>query len=84
MMIRDRHSRSVPVQLARTKRANHKIMPFKGLVGSGRHMNFFDNWLKVFDIKCPGINITVPADHIKRVIVQVDNFGSRCARELLT
>src|SRR5215203_2324920 len=53
------------IEHARYKRADYKIVRFKGLMNSWRHMHPAGNRLKVVNRKCPRIEETIPADGIK-------------------
>src|SRR5262245_16492140 len=56
------------IEEARGKGANDVAPNLEGLMNRWRLMDRAGNWLKVLCIESKGINITVPAEHVERMM----------------
>src|SRR5687767_11088563 len=54
----------------RTERADDESVALECLVYRRRLMDAADDRLEVHDVECPWIEISIPADHIERMVVQ--------------
>src|SRR4051794_33196541 len=70
MVVRNRHSERVEVELARTERADDEVLARERLVRRRRLMDAAGDRLEVVDRKGPREEIAVPADDVEWVIVE--------------
>src|SRR5262249_46317856 len=65
-----RDRQRVVVELARHERAEYEVWPFERLVYRRRLMNAPGNRLEILDIEGPRVQIAIPADRVKRVVIE--------------
>ena len=70
MVIRGRDALRVIIEQARHEGAYHEIVPLESLVHRRGLVDPPGDRLEVVDAEDPGIQITIPANHVERVVVQ--------------
>src|SRR5262249_33539226 len=70
VVVRRRHRLGVEVVRARTERADDEAVALERLVHRRRLMNAPDDRLEVVDVERPGIEVSVPANDVERVVIE--------------
>src|SRR5687767_11391168 len=70
MIVRRRDGEWMIIKHAWHERANNKVVSLKCLMCRWRLMDSARDRLKVFDVKYPRIEITIPANDIKGMVIQ--------------